>query len=274
MIDLTPLEVRKKKGDFRRAMRGYDPQAVDDFLDLVADRLEQLVRENVSLAERVGSTESRVADYRDRERALTEALVTAQEMREDMRRQMEREVELLRREAEAEADEIRNAAAQIREREEENIRRLRARQGQFVQSYRSFLERELAELAVIAQTLDYGKESESAPAPPRKRARRAEPTRPPESSLVAPTVIASEPTIEPLPPFEAELLVPFEPEPVEPESFDLEPFEPEPLEPEAHSQSEIEFEMREPPRAVDVPDDEDRGDSDGWVSTLLEGKGD
>ena len=36
MIDLTPLEVRKKKGDFRRSMRGYEQQAVDDFIDLVA----------------------------------------------------------------------------------------------------------------------------------------------------------------------------------------------------------------------------------------------
>ena len=40
MIDLTPLEVRKKKGDFRRGLRGYDPPQVDDFLDIVADRLE------------------------------------------------------------------------------------------------------------------------------------------------------------------------------------------------------------------------------------------
>ena len=46
MIDLTPLEVRQKKGDFRRAMRGYEPALVDDFLDLVAERLEDLVREN------------------------------------------------------------------------------------------------------------------------------------------------------------------------------------------------------------------------------------
>jgi DivIVA domain-containing protein len=52
MIDLTPLDVRKKKGDFRRAMRGYEPALVDDFLDLVAERLEELVRENIGLRER------------------------------------------------------------------------------------------------------------------------------------------------------------------------------------------------------------------------------
>src|SRR5688500_16098148 len=119
MIDLTPLEVRKKKGDFRKGMRGYDQQSVDDFLDLVADRLEQLVRENAMLTERVAAVDTLIADYRERERALTEALVTAQEMREGMQRQVEREVELKLREAEASANSIRTAAAQAREREEE-----------------------------------------------------------------------------------------------------------------------------------------------------------
>ena len=42
MIDLTPLDVRKKRGDFRRGMRGYDTQEVDAFLEVVADRLEEL----------------------------------------------------------------------------------------------------------------------------------------------------------------------------------------------------------------------------------------
>jgi hypothetical protein len=74
-------------------MRGYDPALVDDFLDLVADRLDELVRENLALSERVGRQDQQVAEYRERERALTEALVTAQEMREEMRRQTSREAE-------------------------------------------------------------------------------------------------------------------------------------------------------------------------------------
>jgi DivIVA domain-containing protein len=135
MIDLTPLEVRKKKGDFRRGMRGYDPQSVDDFLDLVADRMEQLVREHVAMTERLSRVEDLVNDYRERERALTEALVTAQEMREEMRKQIEREVELKRREAEADAETIRTEALQTRVREEESLRTLRARQSQLLQSY-------------------------------------------------------------------------------------------------------------------------------------------
>jgi DivIVA domain-containing protein len=154
MIDLTPLEVRKKKGDFRRLMRGYDPAQVDDFLDLVADRLEQVVRESLANAERANVLNRQVSDFRDRERALTEALVTAQEMREEIRKQGLKEAELARREAEQAAEHIRSTAVLVRQSEEEAIRRLRARQMQLLQSYRSFLERELTELNVMAETLE------------------------------------------------------------------------------------------------------------------------
>lgn len=178
MIDLTPLEVRKKKGDFRRAMRGYDPALVDDFLDLVADRLEELVRENMSLLERVGRQEEQVRDYRDRERALTEALVSAQEMREEVRRQAAQEAELARRTAEQQAEQMRATAeaevrqlrssaqqkasealaslTQERQREEQMLREVRARREELIDNYRAFLERELEELAVVARAAGSG----------------------------------------------------------------------------------------------------------------------
>ena len=67
MIDLTPLEVRKKKGDFRRTLRGYEPALVDDFLDLAADRIEQLTRDHTAASQRLTDLERRVGEYRDRE---------------------------------------------------------------------------------------------------------------------------------------------------------------------------------------------------------------
>jgi hypothetical protein len=135
-------------------MRGYDPALVDDFLDMVADRMEQLVRQNLSLNERLSVLEAQVADFKERERALTEALVTAQEMRAEIREQVQKEANIARREAESQAETIRVSALTARQKEEEAIRRLRARQMQLLGSYRSFLERELAELTVMAETLE------------------------------------------------------------------------------------------------------------------------
>ena len=154
MIDLTPIDVRKKKGDFKRAVRGYDTDLVDDFLDLVAERLEELVKQNMALTDRLSRIEEQVNEYRQRDKALTEALVTAQEVREEVRRQAEKEAELVKREAEADAQRIRADAMAALEREEDALRRLRARRLQMIQSFRTFLERELSELAVTHDALE------------------------------------------------------------------------------------------------------------------------
>ena len=154
MIDLTPLEVRKKKGDFRRTFRGYDPELVDDFLDMAADRLDEVVRENIAITERVGRLEERVADYREREKALTEALVSAQEFRQERLNQASREADLRVAEASADAERIRAGALRDREREEEALRRVRARRAQLVESFRAFLQRELHQLDVETAALE------------------------------------------------------------------------------------------------------------------------
>ena len=176
MIDLTPIDVRKKKGDFKRAVRGYDTDLVDDFLDLVAERLEELVKQYMALTDRLGRIEEQVNEYRQRDKALTEALVTAQEVREEVRRQAEKEAELVKREAEADAQRIRSEAMAAHERAEDTLRRLRARRLQMIQSVRTFLERELSELAVSQEALELEESDNSARAADAKRASKPRPS--------------------------------------------------------------------------------------------------
>lgn len=146
MIDLTPLDVRKKKGDFRRAMRGYDPEAVDDFLDLVSERMEELVREMSSLRERSLHLTEAVDAFRERERAMNEALVSAQQLREDMRAQASREAEVVLREARTEGEKILAEARQQALAAAESLRRLHGQRARFLRSFRTFLERQIAEV--------------------------------------------------------------------------------------------------------------------------------
>ena len=211
MIDLTPIDVRKKKGDFKRAVRGYDTDLVDDFLDLVAERLEELVKQNMSLTDRLARLEEQVGEYRQRDKALTEALVTAQEVREEVRRQAEKEAELVRREAEADAQRVRAEIAASFEREEDNLRRLRARRLQMIQSFRNFLERELSELAVSQEALEM-EQTDSAKGGEKKQPVKRAASRPrPESAPAADVASspstaarAAAPTSEPLPRMDAD----------------------------------------------------------------------
>jgi DivIVA domain-containing protein len=144
MIDLTPLDVRKKKGDFRRAMRGYDAAVVDDFLDLVAERLEELVRDNAALRTRADHLSEAIKTYRERERAMNEALVSAQQLREEVREQATREAEIALKEARVEQEQVRENARRELEEARAAMERLRARRAAFLRSFESFLQEQLA----------------------------------------------------------------------------------------------------------------------------------
>ena len=146
MIDLTPLDVKKKKGDFRRAVRGYDPSAVDDFLDQVARRMEELVRENLDTAARLSSMADAIAAYRERERAMNEALVSAQQLREDVREQAAREADLVLREARAEAERIVGESRRQATSAAEAVRRLEAQRVRFLRLFRTLVERQMQEI--------------------------------------------------------------------------------------------------------------------------------
>ncbi|MDH5591068.1 MAG: DivIVA domain-containing protein, partial [Gemmatimonadota bacterium] len=143
MIDLTPLDVRNKRGDFKKGLRGYETQEVDSFLEIVSERLEALVRENMVLKERLHSTQEQLNSQSGREKAVQEALVTAQELRTDIRGQAQKEAELIRNEAQADARRvIKHAQAQVLKLQEV-LAELERRRSRFLKLLRQLLEREL-----------------------------------------------------------------------------------------------------------------------------------
>jgi DivIVA domain-containing protein len=154
VIELSPLDVRKKKDDFARALRGYEPDQVDSFLDVVADRLEQLVRDERGLRERVGTLEEELERFREREKALNDALLAAQELREEARTQAEREAELRIKEAESQAEKIVDSAREEAREAQRRLDDLRRRRDAFLRSFRSTLERFLDEIDAEESRLD------------------------------------------------------------------------------------------------------------------------
>lgn len=108
MIDeafhLTPLDVRRF--DFGHAFRGYDPVRVDQFRDQVADELERLGRINQDLDQKARSFHEQLRAFRERDRALNDALVSAQQLRQETKEQAEREAMLIVREAQGEGERL------------------------------------------------------------------------------------------------------------------------------------------------------------------------
>ena len=148
MIDetfhLTPLDVRRY--DFGRALRGYDPERVDQFREQVAEELERLTRLNQELEAKAKGFHEQLRAFRERDKALNDALVSAQQLRSEIAEQAEREGQLLVREARAEGDRLLDQArSELRGLEQEMAALERSRRAHLAQ-YRAMLERQLAEL--------------------------------------------------------------------------------------------------------------------------------
>ena len=153
-MDLTPLDVRKKKHDLRRTVRGYDPGQVDAFLDLVADRLEAVVQEEVRLKEQVKLLRERLGGFEERERALNEALIAAQELREEARLQAEKQAGLRIQEADQQAEKLVSEARRSAEDSERALADLHARRASYLRGMRSLLDRFLAEVSYEEERLE------------------------------------------------------------------------------------------------------------------------
>jgi len=111
VIELTALDVRSKRGDFSRRMRGYDRAEVDSFMELVAERIEKLAGECKELTERLAQVEIQLEAKTERERAVNDALVAAQEMRKDILDTAKRKALLIEQEAEVRGRQIQDKAA-------------------------------------------------------------------------------------------------------------------------------------------------------------------
>lgn len=142
---LTALDARR--WDFGNALRGYDRTRVDEFRDQVADELERMARTNQELETKVSNFLEQLRVFRDRDKALNEALVSAQQLRGEIRAQAEREAQLMLREAQGEADRIlAGVQGDIRRAEEELQQLWRTRQA-FLAQMRTLVERQSTEIA-------------------------------------------------------------------------------------------------------------------------------
>ena len=101
-MKVTPLDLRQTK--FQTAMRGYDRGEVGAFLAEAADDYENALRDNDRLRQELGKVEALLNEHRGQERNLSNTLITAQKLADEIRNNAEQEAKRLVREAESRAD--------------------------------------------------------------------------------------------------------------------------------------------------------------------------
>ncbi|NMA54750.1 MAG: DivIVA domain-containing protein [Firmicutes bacterium] len=99
---LTPLDIQNK--EFRRRLRGYCENEVDEFLDQVLESYETLYRQNANLKDEVFRLNEEVNRYRKLEETLQDTLVLAQKAADETRANAQKEADLIRAQAKADAE--------------------------------------------------------------------------------------------------------------------------------------------------------------------------
>ena len=141
---LTPIDVRHQA--FARVMRGYDIAAVEDFKLRVAEEMERLTRANQDLEAKARGFHEQLRAFRERDKALNDALVSAQQLRSEIREQAERESQLILREARAEGERLIDAARAEIERLQREVEQLERARRAYLSHLRTIVERQLAEI--------------------------------------------------------------------------------------------------------------------------------
>jgi DivIVA domain-containing protein len=169
MIDetfhLTPLDVRRY--EFGKSFRGYDPERVNQFRDQVAEELERLSRLNQDLDAKARGFHEQLRAFRERDKAINEALVSAQQLRGEIREQAQKEGELVLREARADAERMLDEARSDIRRIEDQLGALERARRAFLAQMRVLCERQLSEITAAEQAsaTEAGVRDATAPSP-------------------------------------------------------------------------------------------------------------
>ena len=134
-MKVSPLSIKKQ--EFTRAMRGYDKEEVEAYLDKLADEFELLQKENETLKKELEESNGRLTEYRKIEKNLQNTLLRAQESSSKSFESTKKQASLIIKEAEIKAsqilekarenaNEIRNAVIHLREERDMIVSKLKA----------------------------------------------------------------------------------------------------------------------------------------------------
>lgn len=101
---LKPMDIHNK--EFKRVMRGYDVEEVDEFLDEIIVDFEKMQRELDVLKTQISSYSENMNSYREKELSLNNVMMSAQRFADQLTRDAERKAAEIIANAEIEAEKI------------------------------------------------------------------------------------------------------------------------------------------------------------------------
>lgn len=134
---ITSAEIRDKR--FKTSLIGYPPKEVDAFISLAAEEVERLADEGNNLREEVRRLTGDLELYKGREESIIKTMMASQKVCDDMKRNAEKESQIILSEAELKADKVVAGAEQKLIELEGEISEMRRQKIRFGESLRSLL---------------------------------------------------------------------------------------------------------------------------------------
>ncbi len=92
-MKLTPVDITNK--EFRKMLRGYDPEEVDEFLDQIVEDYEELFKENSLLKEKINAMNEKIEHYAKIESTIQNTLLLAQNAAEQAKISSQKEADMV-----------------------------------------------------------------------------------------------------------------------------------------------------------------------------------
>lgn len=90
---LTPMDINNK--EFKKVLRGYDSEEVDEFLDKIVEDYEELFKENSVLKEKITAMNEKIEHYSKIETTIQNTLLLAQNAAEQAKFSAQKESEMI-----------------------------------------------------------------------------------------------------------------------------------------------------------------------------------
>ncbi len=156
-MGITPIDIQQQQ--FKTHPFGYEKSGVDRFLELVAEEMERLARQNQEHKEELARTRSSLEEMRCREATLKDTLLTAQKVTDELKSNARKEAEIILAEAELRAERIVRAAEERRLQIVREIQDLKRARTSFEVALRALAENHLRLLDAEPQELQSPQEA-------------------------------------------------------------------------------------------------------------------
>jgi cell division initiation protein len=111
-MSIIPIEITSK--EFHKSMRGYDPAEVREYLEEVSRELGRLMQEKAALAGELEAVKNNLARYHDLEDKIKDALLLAQQTKEEVLETAKKQAALIVEEARFQGKKIEDGYSKVK----------------------------------------------------------------------------------------------------------------------------------------------------------------